>query len=144
MPDDELELISRAFELLTSDSYEQVLPLVADDFEMVTTTEVASEPDVYLGPEGVRRWWLSFLEAMDSIHLEASGFDSRGSGLVVIEFVIHARGQASGIEAAQPAVALATAAGGKLRRLEFFTSVEAARDAADRAAGGGPNDSLDA
>lgn len=126
----EKELIERAFGLLNSDTYEQVLPLVADDFVMVTTAEVASEPDVYRGPEGVRRWWTSFLEAMESVRLEARSFDDLGDGRVIVEFAIHARGQHSGIEAALPAVALATAADGKLLRLEFFTSVELARAAA--------------
>jgi ketosteroid isomerase-like protein len=123
-------LVERAFVLLDSDTYEEVLPLVADDFEMVTTREVASEPDVYRGPEGVRRWWTSFLDAMDRVYLEALSFEELADGRVIVEFVIHARGQTSGIEAGLPAVAIATAADGKLRRLEFFTSLEQARAAA--------------
>jgi ketosteroid isomerase-like protein len=124
------ETIRQSFGLLRSESWERVLPLIADDFEMVTTAEVASEPDVYRGPEGVRRWWESFLDVMDDIWLEARSFDDRGDGRVVIEFLIHARGQASGIETKQPAVTLASAANGKLTRLEFFTTVDAAREAA--------------
>ncbi len=129
------ELIERAFGLLQSDTYEQVLPLVHDDFEMVTTREVASEPDVYHGPDGVRRWWTSFLEVMDSVNLDPVSFDDIGDGRVIVEFVIRARGQASGIEATQPAVAIATAADGKLVRLEFFTDLELARAAAGRPPG---------
>ena len=103
------------------------MPLVHDDFEMVTTREVASEPDVYRGPEGVRRWWTSFLEVMDTVNLDAGSFEDAGNGRVLVEFVIRARGQASGIEATQPAVAVATVADGKLLRLEFFTDVAQAR-----------------
>ena len=124
------ELIERAFDLLDSDRYERVLPLIHERFEMVTTREVASEPDVYRGPEGVRRWWLSFLDAMDRVHLEALSFEEVGDSRVIVDFVIHARGKHSGIEAAQPAIAIATAADGKLLRLEFFTSLELARAAA--------------
>ena len=127
---DDAELIEEAFRLLQSDTYEQVLPLVHDDFEMVTTREVASEPQAYRGPEGVRRWWTSFLEVMDSVYLDAVSFDDVGDGRVIVEFVIRARGHASGIEATQPAVAIATAADGKLMGLEFFTDVELARAAA--------------
>ena len=123
----ELELVERAFGLLQSDTYEQVLPLVHDDFEMVTTREVASEPDVYRGPEGVRRWWTSFLEVMDTVNLDAGSFEDAGDGRVLVEFEIRARGQASGIEATQPAVAVATVADGKLLRLEFFTDSAQAR-----------------
>jgi hypothetical protein len=46
---------------------------------------------------------------------------------VLVEFTIRARGQASGIEATQPAIAIATAADGKLIELEFFTDLEHAR-----------------
>jgi ketosteroid isomerase-like protein len=126
----EERLVREAFRLLDSETYEQVLPLVDEDFEMVTTAEVASEPDVYRGPEGVRRWWTSFLDAMDSIQLEPIGFEDAGGGRVVVEFVIRARGRATGLETSQPAIALATAKEGKLLRLEFFTDLELARAAA--------------
>jgi ketosteroid isomerase-like protein len=126
----EERLVREAFRLLDSETYEQVLPLVDEDFEMVTTAEVASEPDVYRGPEGVRRWWTSFLDAMDSIQLEPIGFEDASGGRVVVEFVIRARGRASGLETSQPAIALATAKEGKLLRLEFFTDLELARAAA--------------
>ncbi len=121
------ELVEEAFGLLQSETYEQVLPLVHDDFEMVTTREVASEPDVYRGPDGVRRWWTSFLEVMDTVNLDARSFEEAEGGRVLVEFEIRARGQASGIEATQPAVAVATVADGKLLRLEFFTDVAQAR-----------------
>ncbi|MGH2925134.1 MAG: nuclear transport factor 2 family protein [Solirubrobacterales bacterium] len=130
MPSDELELVERAFTLLDSDTYERALELVDDRFEMVTTADVASEPDVYRGPDGVRRWWESFLEAMDHVGLDAGRFHEVGDGRVIVEFKIRARGSRSGIETEQPAVGLATVGGGKLRRLEFFTSLERAREAA--------------
>jgi ketosteroid isomerase-like protein len=124
------ELVERAFALLDSRTYEQVLPLIDERFEMVTTREVASEPDVYRGPEGVRRWWLSFLDAMEWVRLEALSFEQTGDGRVIVDFIINARGKHSGIEAGQPAVAIATASEGKLLRLEFFTDLERARAAA--------------
>jgi ketosteroid isomerase-like protein len=127
---DDVELVREAFELLDSDRYEEVLPLVAEDFEMVTTSEVASEPDTYRGRAGVRRWFESFLEAMDSVQVEARRLHSAGRGLAIAEFVIRARGQRSGIEAEQAAIALATVADGMLLRLEFFTSLDQARAAA--------------
>jgi ketosteroid isomerase-like protein len=127
---DDAELIREAFKLLQSDTYEQVLPLVHEDFEMVTTREVASEPGVYRGPDGVRRWWTSFLEVMDSVNLDAVAFEDVGGGRVIVEFAIRARGQTSGIEAVQPAVAIATVVDGKLKGFEFFTDVELARASA--------------
>jgi len=131
--DDDLELIRWAFEHLDSERFESVLPRVADGFEMTTTAEVASEPDTYRGPDGVRRWWDSFLEAMDAVRLDAGRFTDVGAGRAIVEFEIVARGKRSGIEVRQPAIALATVADGKLSRLEFFLSVEEAEAAAQSA-----------
>jgi ketosteroid isomerase-like protein len=135
MASDDLELIRWAFEHLDSERFESVLPSVAEDFEMTTTAAVASEPDVYRGPEGVRRWWESFLDAMDSVRLEAGRFIDVGAGQAIVEFEIHARGKQSGIDVRQPAIALATVADGKLSRLEFFLSLEEAQAAARSAPG---------
>ena len=129
MAGDDVELVERAFALLDSDRYVEVLPLIDERFEMVTTSEVASEPDTYRGPDGVRRWFESFLEAMDSVRVVADRIHPVGRGQVIIEYVIRARGQRSGIEAEQPAVALATLGDGKLQRLEFFTTLHRARAA---------------
>jgi ketosteroid isomerase-like protein len=127
---DDLELIKQAFELLDSETYEQALPLVADDFEMVTTRDLASEPDVYRGPDGIRRWFGSFLQAMDHVRVEGRRFHEAGDDQVIVEFRLLARGRQSGIEAGQDAIGLATIDDGKLSRLEFFVSLEEARAAA--------------
>ena len=130
MSSSELELVERAFTLLNSDTYEDAMPLIDERFEMTTTREVASEPDVYRGHDGVRRWWETFLEAMDHVALQAGTFHDAGDGRVIVEFAIRARGQRSGIETEQPAIALATVRDGKLIGLEFFTSLDLAREAA--------------
>lgn len=127
---DDVETIVSAFQLLDSDNYEKALAIVDESFEMVTTAEVASEPDVYTGPAGVRRWWESFLEAMDYVRLEVEHVHPTGDGRAIIEFEIRTRGRASGIETGLRAVGLATAKDGKLMRLQLFTNLRAAREAA--------------
>jgi ketosteroid isomerase-like protein len=57
------------------------------------------------------------------------GLHEAGEGRAIVEFDIRARGRASGIEAVQPAVALATVRDGKLSSLEFFTTLELAQAA---------------
>ncbi len=126
----DVELIEETFKLLDSETYERALPLVGEDFEMVTTSELASEPDVYRGPEGIRRWFDSFLQAMDHVRVEGKRFHQVGDEQVIVEFRLLARGRASGIEAGQDAIGLATVRDGKLSRLEFFLSLEEARAAA--------------
>jgi ketosteroid isomerase-like protein len=127
---DDADAIVEAFELLDSDTYEQALELIDGEFEMVTPAELASEPDSYRGPEGVRRWWESFLEVMEWVRLEVEEVHPVDDQRLIIEFVIHTRGRSSGIETAQSAVGLTTARNGKLYRLAFFTDLAQARAAA--------------
>jgi ketosteroid isomerase-like protein len=127
---DDLEIIVESFRLLNSDTYEEALELVDDEFEMVTTADLASEPDVYRGPEGARRWWESCVDVMEWVRLEVLNSDPVDDHRAILEFVIHTRGRASGIETDQHAVAIATARDGKLLRLQFFTELGPARAAA--------------
>ena len=127
---DDVETIVETFRLLNSDTYEQALDRVDDEFEMVTPAELASEPDAYRGPEGVRRWWESFLEVMEWVRLEVEEVHPVDDRRVILEFVIRTRGRSSGIETDQRAVGLATARDGKLYRLAFFTDLAQARAAA--------------
>jgi ketosteroid isomerase-like protein len=128
VPDD-VALIVKTFSLLNSDNYEQALELLDDEFEMVTTPEIASEPSTYRGPAGVRRWWESFLESMEWVRLEVEHVHPLVDGRVLLEFKINTRGRSSGIETSQRAVGVATARNGLLYRLEFFTTIELAREA---------------
>jgi ketosteroid isomerase-like protein len=127
---DDLEAIANTFRLLDSDTYEDALVLIADDFEMATPADIASEPSLYRGPEGVRRWWESFLEAMESVRLEILETHPVDDNRLILEFEIQARGRSSGIESSQRAVGLATARDRMLTRLEFFSDLEQAREAA--------------
>jgi ketosteroid isomerase-like protein len=132
---DDVDAIVETFGMLNSDSYEQALERVDDEFEMVTPAELASEPDAYRGPAGVRRWWESFLEVMEWVRLEVERVHPVDDQRVILEFVIHTRGRSSGIETDQRAVGLATARDGKLYRLSFFTDLTQARAAAEAAPG---------
>ena len=83
---DDVEAIVATFRLLDSDTYEQALELVDDEFEMVTTPDLASEPDVYRGPEGVRRWWESFLDVMEWVRLEVEEVHRVDDERAILEF----------------------------------------------------------
>jgi ketosteroid isomerase-like protein len=127
---DNVEAIAATFRLLDSDTYEQALESIHDEFVMETPSELASEPDVYRGPEGVRRWWESFLEVMESVRLEVTDVHTIDDDTALVEFVIKARGRTTGIETEQRAVGLATAREGKVVGLEFFTNLGRAAAAA--------------
>ncbi len=128
---DDIETIVEAFRLLNSDDYERSLQLVADDFEMVTTADLASEPDTYRGPDGVRRWWETFLESMEWVRLETHSVEMIDASRGIVAFEIHARGRASGIETSQKAWSVVATRDGQITRMGFFTSPEQARAAAE-------------
>lgn len=100
---------------------ESMLPFVADDFEMVTPANLAAEPDTYRGHDGVRRWYESFYEAVDSIRFESGRIEAVGDQ-VAVEFAMTTRGRTTGLEATMQATALADVGSDKVTRLEFFTS----------------------
>ena len=100
---DEIEAIAETFRLLDSETYEQALELIDERFVMETPSELASEPDVYRGPEGVRRWWESFLEVMESVRVEVEEVHPVDHDTALVEFTIKARGGTTGIDTEQRA-----------------------------------------
>lgn len=70
MSDENVEIVSRAFDAFNEDGTEAFLPYVHPDVEFTTPPDLASEPDTYRGHEGVRRYWRSFFEIMDQIRVE--------------------------------------------------------------------------
>ena len=100
----------RAFTLLDSDTYEQALELrrrSVRDGDARCRGGRASRERLPSGRGGVRRWWESFLEAMDHVGLDAgSSTSSATAGDRRVQD--SGPGSRSGIETEQAAVGLAT------------------------------------
>ena len=125
----EVETVRRGYEALERGGVEALLELIAPDFELVTPPELASEPDTYRGPEGLRRYFDSFYEAMDEIRMEGHRFHDVGDR-VVVEFTLHARGRSTGIETKLEAVQVWEVADGLATRLDIYPTLEEALTAA--------------
>ena len=110
--------VRAAFDAMTGDGFEAMLPFVHEDFEMVTPPELASEPGTYSGHAGVRRWFESFLEAVDRLRIEPVDI-REGEHEVVVHFRMTARGRTTGLGAVQEATALCTVVDGKVHRMRF-------------------------
>jgi ketosteroid isomerase-like protein len=121
----DVELVKQAFEALAQGGYETLLPLIDPDFEMTTPPGLAAEPDTYRGPEGVRRYFDSFYDAMDEIRFEAHDFRDVGEW-VVVSTTVTARGRSSGLEFDQSIAQAWRVRDGKAIRLEVFADVEVA------------------
>lgn len=129
MSESNLEIVKRGYEALETGGFEDWLPFFDPEFEMTTPAALASEPGTYRGPEGIRRWWEEFYEAMDEVRLEPHEFHEVGE-LVVVPFSIHARGRSTGLETEQKAVQVWHLQAGKAIHLELFGELEEAMSAA--------------
>jgi ketosteroid isomerase-like protein len=116
-------VIREAFEALSEGGVEAMLPYVHEDFEMITPPELASEPDTYRGPEGVRRWFDSFYEAMEEVRIEPLEIRSYDE-VVGIAFRMVARGRTTSLELIQEAFGRCEVEDGEFRRVTFFATWE--------------------
>jgi ketosteroid isomerase-like protein len=125
-----LEIVERGFDAFNERGVEGIIPLVHSDFEATTPPSLASEPDTYQGPDGIRRWFDSFDEVMDEIRWEPHRFrevDDR----VVVEFTLRARGKTTGLDFGQDAVMVWEIRDGMASRLDLFQDLDEALAAAE-------------
>jgi ketosteroid isomerase-like protein len=95
---------------------------------MTTPANLAAEPDTYRGPEGVRRYFNSFYDAMDEIRFEPGEFREVG-GRVIAQSTLVARGRATGIEVEQEVVLVWSLRDEQVIRVEVFATLEEALEA---------------
>ena len=129
MPSRNLEIVQRGFEAFNREGIEGIIPLIHPDFEATTPPDLASEPDTYRGPDGVRRWFQSFDEVMDQIRWDARGFRQVGDR-VVVEFTLRARGKTTGLDFGQDAVMVWELCDDKAIRLVLYSTLDQALAAA--------------
>jgi ketosteroid isomerase-like protein len=120
-----LEIVKRGFDAFNERGVEGIIPLIHSDFEATTPPSLASEPDTYRGPDGIRRWFDSFDEVMDEIRWEPHRFREVGDR-VVVEFTLRARGKTTGLDFGQDAVMVWEIRDGMASRLDLFQSLDEA------------------
>jgi ketosteroid isomerase-like protein len=124
-----IDVVRGAFEALRDGSVEALIELVDPEFELTTPPSLASEPDTYHGPDGIRRYFDSFYEAMDEITFDAHSFEAVDDR-VVTEFTLSARGRTTGLEFSQHAYQVWTLRDGKAVRVEVYAERDEALAAA--------------
>jgi len=107
------------------------------DPEIVAVDYDIPDAGSYHGHEGVAKWlqedWGS---AWESYTLEAEELVDAGDVVVSI-FTVTARGKGSGVETRRRNATVVTVANGRVTRIEYYTTVEEARQAAGLTAAGG-------
>ncbi len=117
------ELARKAFAAFNESGTEAMLEYLREDFVMTTPAEVAAEPGVYRGHDGVREYWDSFFEVMEVIRPEPVRFHESGDWLL-IELEVYVRGKGSGVSAEQMAYAAMRVEDGKAAELTFFQTLD--------------------
>ena len=130
MASENLEIVKRGFDAFNERGIAGIIPLIHSDFEATTPPSLASEPDTYRGPDGIRRWFDSFDEVMDEIRWEPHRF-REGGDRVVVEFTLRARGKTTGLDFGQDAVMVWEIRDGMASRLDLFQSLDEALVAAE-------------
>jgi ketosteroid isomerase-like protein len=125
VPQSNVDLVRGGFEALNRGGVEALVPLIAPEFEVTTPPGLAAEPDTYRGPEGVRRYFESFYEAMDKVEFEPERFIAVGER-VVVPMTLRARGRTTGIETAQEIVQVWELEDGRAIRVSVHATLEEA------------------
>jgi ketosteroid isomerase-like protein len=134
MAEGNVQLVRRGFQALREGDVEALIPLIHPEFEATTPPGLAAEPDTYRGPEGIRRYFESFYEAMDRVRFEADDFIPVGER-VVVPLTLRARGRTTGIETAQKVVQIWDIKDETAYRVEVYATLEDAMAAARGGAG---------
>ena len=134
MAEGNVQLVRRGFQALREGDVEALIPLIHPEFEATTPPGLAAEPDTYRGPEGIRRYFESFYEAMDRVRFEADDFIPVGER-VVVPLTLRARGRTTGIGTAQKVVQIWDIKDEKAYRVEVYATLEDAMAAARGGAG---------
>jgi ketosteroid isomerase-like protein len=127
-----LETVQRGFDAFNEKGVEGIIPMIDPDFVAVTPPDLASEPDTYRGPDGIRRWFDSFYEVMDEIRWDGHRFHEAGDR-VIVEFTLRARGKTTGLDFGQDAVMVWQLRNGKAIRVDLYPTLDEAMAAIEEA-----------
>ncbi len=123
------EVVQALFEAYNSEDIESVLALAHANVEIDVPPALSTEPDVYRGHDGMRRYFESFSEVMSEIRFAAESV-WEGAEETVISMRITARGRHTAIEVEQRMAGVWRIRDGLVVRVRVFASVEEALAAA--------------
>jgi uncharacterized protein len=127
--EENVELVRQGFRRLDEGGIDALLPFIHPDFEVTTPAELAAEPGTYRGPEGLRRYFDSFYDAMDKVEFQPDDFIAVGKS-VVVPVTLRARGRTTGIETEQRVVQIWDLVDQRAIRVRVFATLDEAMAAA--------------
>ena len=122
-----VERILAGYELFNQGRLDEAIEGMPDEIEWIAP-EMFVDRGPYRGREGVRRFWDAWHDTFDGFRIEIAEVHDLGEHLVVIASV-GGTGRDSGVEVTTPAFPhVWTSHGDELRRMEMFSSEDAARE----------------
>jgi ketosteroid isomerase-like protein len=128
MAESNVDIVRRLIERFGDDSLDGVFELLSEDVVMVVPPSMSTEPDVYEGFEGARRYIGGFAGMLDDVRFVPSEmFEEDGRVIAVMQ--LRGRGVSSGIEVTLDAVSVFWVEAGKVKRIETHPDLHSARQA---------------
>jgi ketosteroid isomerase-like protein len=124
-------VVRRFFERYEQAGVEGALEVISPDAVLVVPPEVSSEPDVYEGLEGGRRYFAGFEGALDDVRFDLLDLEEPIPGMVLAVMTLSGRGAATGIPVEQTTCLEMTVRGDAVKRIVVHTDIESARRALD-------------
>jgi ketosteroid isomerase-like protein len=129
MSQENVEFVRKMFEAFNSEDIDEIVRFAHPELVVEIPAEVSAEPDVYHGPDGIRRYFSSFQDAMDEIRFEPERLWDAGES-VVVALRLTARGRQTAILVEQRTGAVWSVRDGKLVGVRAYPSVSEALQAA--------------
>jgi ketosteroid isomerase-like protein len=125
----DLEVVKELYNRFRPGDVTSALELLSEDFVGEVPPSMSAEPDVYEGHEGALRYMRGFEGLMEDVRFEPlEMFEHNGRVIGRVRLV--GRGATSGIEVGQHVVILHEVENGKVRRMDAYPDLDAAREAA--------------
>jgi ketosteroid isomerase-like protein len=126
-----VETVRKALEAFNSEDVERIVALTHTDFEAVVPPALSTEPDIYRGHDGIRRYFQSFKDAMDEIRFHPEQFWEVGQAVVLV-MRITAKGRQTAIPVEQHIAQVWSIRDGKVIGVRAYVSLSEALKAVGR------------
>ena len=118
MTDENLKLVSSAYEALNRGDVEVVVDLCEPDFELDMSQRVFN-PTTYEGHDGIRRFYREVREVWEEFRWDPEALHDAGDRVVAV-LRSYGRGRASGVEIDRQVAMVWTVREGRASALQFY------------------------
>jgi ketosteroid isomerase-like protein len=113
MAQQNIEIVRRVFEAFNNEDIERIVEFMHPDLEVEIPAELSAEPDTYRGPDGIRRYFRSFGDALEEVRFEPERMWESGQS-VVVDLRLTARGRQTSIPVEQRSTGVWTIRDGRV------------------------------